>query len=203
MAGALLEQQVKPIATNAMIAMFQGENDTYSLAQKFGSKFAQKFANAIYAYVATCTCLPTGGPIVAGSIATLSKQLIETAHDALLETFQGEDDPNILADKFAKPFGTFANAMLAYMPTCQAVLATPPTMSVTPGGWLLVPPSTSCVPVMYQCAYQGIIATFQNEADTYQLAIKFATIMQQIGSCIQPYVLTCVPISGGGPLPAK
>lgn len=202
MPAVTLKQQVQPIAKAAIVATFQGQIDKNNIADKFAKKFAEGFANAIYSYVGMCTVLPSGGPVVASSTSKLQQDLIQTAKDAFIAMFQNEQDKNNIADKFSKPFGNFAMSMATYMPTCIVVPASPPVRPITTGPWLTVPPSTVCVPSMYQAAYQGMTDSFQGETDTYQLANIFALQMQNIGNYIQPYVLSCIP-TGPGPVPAK
>lgn len=197
-----LKSQVQPIAKAAITTTFQGQSDDKSLADKFAKKFAEGFANAIYSYVGMCTINPVGGPVIPAATTKLQQDLIQTAKDAIIAMFQGESDENNIADKFSKPFGNFAASMATYMPTCIVVPSSPPVRPVTTGPWLTVPPSTACVPAMYQCAYQGMTDSFQGESDDMQLANLFAMQMQNIGNCIQPYVLTCIP-TGPGPVPAK
>lgn len=202
MPAVTLKQQVQPIAKAAITVTFQGQSDDNKLATKFADKFSIGFANAIYSYVGMCTVLPTGGPVTAATTSKLQQDLIQTAKDAFIAMFQNEQDKNNIADKFSKPFGNFALSMASYMPTCIVVPASPPVRPITTGPWLTVPPSTVCVPSMYQAAYQGMTDSFQGETDTYQLANIFALQMQNIGNYIQPYVLSCIP-TGPGPVPAK
>lgn len=203
MPAVTLKQQVQPIAKAAIVATFQGQIDKNNIADKFAKKFAEGFANAIYSYVGMCTVLPTGGPVTAATTSKLQQDLIQTAKDAFIAMFQNEQDKNNIADKFSKPFGNFAMSMASYMPTCIVTPSAPPVIPLTPGNFIVCPPSTVCVPSMYQAAYQGMTDSFQGESDDMQLANLFATQMQNIGNCIQPYVLTCAPLPGGGNLPAK
>lgn len=203
MPAVTLKQQVQPIAKAAITATFQGQSDDRSLADKFAKKFAEGFANAIYSYVGSCKALPVGGPVVPYATTKLSQDLIQTAKDSIIAMFQGESDENNIADKFSKPFGNFAASMAAYMPTCVVTPAAPPALQQTPGMFTVCPPSAVCVPSMFTCAYNGMTESFQGETDTPQLATIFATQMQTIGNCIQPYVLLCQPLPGGGNLPAK
>lgn len=203
MPATTLKSQVQPIAKAAIIATFQGEQDKNQIAQKFAQTFAEGFANAIYSYIGMCKATPVGGPVVPYATTKLQHDLIKTAKDAFEAMFQGENDKNLIADKFSKPFGNFAASIAAYMPTCIVTPATPPAMPTTPGMFVTCPPSSVCVSSMFTCAYQGMTKSFQGETDSYQLANKFAAQMQNIGNCIQPYVLLCQPLPGGGPLPAK
>lgn len=203
MPAVTLKQQVQPIAKVAITVTFQGQTDENSLATKFADKFSTGFANAIYSYVGMCIAPPIGGPIIAASTSKLKQDLIQTAKDAIIAMFQGESDDNNIADRFSKPFGNFAMSMASYMPTCIVTPSAPPVIPLTPGNFIVCPPSTVCVPSMYQAAYQGMTDSFQDESDDMQLANLFATQMQNIGNCIQPYVLTCAPLPGGGNLPAK
>lgn len=203
MPAVTLKQQVQPIAKAAIVATFQGQIDKNNIADKFAKKFAEGFANAIYSYVGMCTVLPTGGPVTAATTSKLQQDLIQTAKDAFIAMFQNEQDKNNIADKFSKQFGNFALSMASYMPTCIVTPSAPPLIPLTPGNFIVCPPSTVCVPSMYQAAYQGMTDSFQGESDDMQLANLFATQMQNIGNYIQPYVLLCQPLPGGGNLPAK
>lgn len=200
MPGATLQAAVQPIAYQAYIATFQGELDRPRIASKFANKFSQLFATGVTSYIATCTGLPVGGPITAGPTATLEQSLFEAGRQALIETFQGESDPKNIAIKFGNGFKPYAAAVAAWIPTNLTVPASPPVLPLSPGGPVIAMTSASTMPVMFACAQQAFINTFEGEADLRGIALMFANIMQNAGNLLYTYMQTCSSLPGGGPI---
>lgn len=189
---------VQPIATKSLTVCFDNLLDNQGIAIKFGDKFADLFSKAVQSYVGMCTGLPIGGPVTRATTVQLEQDLYEAGKQAFTETFIGYDDMNKLADKFGTQLKPIAASIASWIATCQTVLATPPTVSVSPGGPLIVTPSLTVMPAMLQCSRLAIQATFQGQQDPNNIAELFATQFSLIAPTISTYVQEAVSLPGGG-----
>jgi hypothetical protein len=198
--SAVFQQAVQSIAENSFKATFQGESDDNNLALKFAMKFAQSLAIATKSYFAQCIGLPVGGPVTPAPPATFTTDIMNAGKDALIETFQGENDDKQLALLFGQGLMTIAAAVASWIPMNMTIPAAPPAMPLSPGGPVIAIPSASVVPQVFTAAQTAYINTFQGQSTAPPLEILFATQFQQIGLEFGNLMTRCTSLPGGGTL---
>lgn len=198
---ATLQQQSYTIAKNAFIATFVDSRDENSVIEKFSKRWSQDFSKAIQKYVGMCTGIYPGGPVVAASPTTLEQDIFNAAKNALKETYLSNEYDNQVEIDFGNGMKTAAASVAAYMGTCQTILGVYPTF-MSPGGPIIAPPSTSCIPAFKSASHLALTNTFQ-KGDKQGIAQIFSNIFQQTGSLIGTYVAGCTSLPGGGPLVAN
>lgn len=202
MSVSLLITRSSQIAKNAFTGTFIDLRDENGVIDKFANTWSQKFSLAVQKYMSQCIGLPTGGPVTPAVTTTLQQDIYNAARDALKATYLSNDYDNEVENQFAQGISTVASIISSYMATVMTILASPPTIPVSPGGPLIASSSSMCTPVFYSSAMQALLSTFQ-KGDIGGVATRFASIWQQHGELIGQYVMTCSSLPGGGPLIAS
>lgn len=198
---ATLRQQAYNIAKNAFIATFVDSRDENSVIEKFSKKWSKDFSLAIQKYVGMCKGIYPGGPVIAAPYTTLQQDIFNAAKNALKETYLSNEYDNQVEIDFGNGMKTAASSVATYMGTCKTILGVYPTF-MSPGGPIIAPPSTPCVPAFKSASYKALTNTFQ-KSDQQGIAQIFSNIFQQTGQIIGTYVAGCTSLPGGGPLVAN
>lgn len=198
--SSVLKTRAYTITKDAFNVTFQGYDDERQLAHKFAIKFSTLFITSMTSYIPMCIGLPVGGPIKPGEVPPLSQSIYNCGKQAFIETFQGYDDENQLAHRFANELKNIAQFISIYVSTCLTVPAAPPTVPLSPGGLVIIKPFSDMEAGFKLHSKLAFDATFQNGADSNRLSQLFSDKFKFLAADVSAYISRCKSLPGGGPI---
>lgn len=133
--------------------------------------------------------------------STLQAQVQPIAYQAFTAMFRGEIDRPNIAIKFANEFSSkFATGIASYIATC---------IGLPVGGPITAAPTLQLEQSLFVAGHDALIATFQNEPDTYNIATLFGNEFKPFAAAVASWIPTnltllatppTIPTSPGGPV---